>query len=111
MRHTLPRVLKPPTIFHLWSFSSIADTTKDEPMCMAQYSRLFGTYRLPAVPSDTIHIHPQSNHVLLISRGRFFAVDILDKTTGAPLTETLWQQQVERVLATTANSPVAGAQF
>ncbi|KAI6657714.1 Carnitine O-acetyltransferase-like [Oopsacas minuta] len=52
------------------------DIIGDSPLCMSQYNKLAGTYRIPGVEIDSLRYSPDTNHVLVIHRGRYFKLPI-----------------------------------
>jgi len=69
------------------------------PLCMWQYSRIFGTVRIPGEEMDSLETHSKSKHIVVISKGKFFKVDIYDQY--GPLTPADIQIQFTRVLQQT----------
>eukprot|EP01119_Soliformovum_irregulare_P002656 TRINITY_DN1290_c0_g1_i2.p1 TRINITY_DN1290_c0_g1~~TRINITY_DN1290_c0_g1_i2.p1 ORF type:complete len:712 (-),score=129.16 TRINITY_DN1290_c0_g1_i2:41-2176(-) len=69
------------------------------PLCMWQYSRIFGTVRIPGEEMDALETHSKSKHIIVISRGKFFKVEIYDQY--GPLTPADIQIQFTRVLQQT----------
>ncbi|XP_023168002.1 carnitine O-palmitoyltransferase 2, mitochondrial [Drosophila hydei] len=51
------------------------------PLDMSQYSRLFGTSRIPKLGKDELVQSPQSKHILVMRRGNMYAMNVLD-TSG-----------------------------
>lgn len=49
------------------------------PLCSWQYERIFNTGRVPGVESDKITHYMDSNHIVVMHRGRFFKVIIYHK--------------------------------
>lgn len=62
------------------------DMEKTTPLDMSQYPKLFSATRIPGYSRDVFKHVPeaQAKHVLVICRGRYFAVDILN-AAGEPL--------------------------
>ncbi|XP_017137735.1 carnitine O-palmitoyltransferase 2, mitochondrial [Drosophila miranda] len=50
------------------------------PLDMSQYSRLFGTARIPRLGRDELVQAPDSKHVLVMRRGHMYAVNVLDSS-------------------------------
>eukprot|EP01137_Pigoraptor_chileana_P035371 Opistho-2@29268 len=47
------------------------------PLCMHQYTKLFGVCRVPKRERDTIETFPEATHFLVIRKGHIFTVDAL----------------------------------
>ncbi|KAF9885086.1 hypothetical protein FE257_000726 [Aspergillus nanangensis] len=54
------------------------DTVRGTPLCMYQYSRLFGTARVPTENGCVISQDPHAKHVVVMCRGQFYWFDVLD---------------------------------
>ncbi|WAQ97117.1 CLAT-like protein [Mya arenaria] len=51
---------------------------KGQPLCMAQYYRLFTSYRLPGHPKDSLLISGMdSHHIIVACKNQFFVLDLL----------------------------------
>ncbi len=46
------------------------------PLCMHQYSRIFGTVRVPHAGVDTLEFYTKSTHIVVISKNRYFRVEV-----------------------------------
>lgn len=49
------------------------------PLCSSQYERIFNTSRIPGVESDKIVHYMDSNHIVVLHKGRYFKVTIYYK--------------------------------
>lgn len=49
------------------------------PLCSWQYERIFNTVRAPGVETDKIIHYMDSNHIVVIHKGRYFKVIIYYK--------------------------------
>ena len=54
----------------------------DTPLCMHQFRFLPGTYRVPGKERDSLSFSPDSSHVLVIHRGRYFKLPIYSGSGG-----------------------------
>lgn len=54
------------------------DRVRGQPLCMADYTRLFSSVRVPLLGRDRIETHSNTQHIIVLKRGHVFAVDILD---------------------------------
>ncbi|KAL5399937.1 hypothetical protein PMIN06_005379 [Paraphaeosphaeria minitans] len=63
------------------------DTVRGQPLCMYQYSRLFGTARIPTENGCQIGQDPTSKHVVVLCHGQFYWFDVLDENSDLIMTE------------------------
>ncbi|RMZ72844.1 carnitine acetyl transferase [Pyrenophora seminiperda CCB06] len=63
------------------------DTIKGQPLCMYQYSRLFGTARIPTEHGCQIGQDPTSKHIVVMCYGQFYWFDVLDDNHDLIMTE------------------------
>ena len=63
------------------------DTLRDKPLCMYQYSRLFGTARVPTENGCHIGQDSDAKHIVVICRGQFYWFDVLDDNSDLIMTE------------------------
>lgn len=63
------------------------DTVRGTPLCMYQYSRLFGTARLPTDNGCVISQDPSAKHVVVMCRGQFYWFDVLDDNSDLIMSE------------------------
>lgn len=63
------------------------DTVRGQPLCMYQYSRLFGTARIPTENGCQIGQDPASKHVVVMCYGQFYWFDVLDDNHDLIMTE------------------------
>ncbi|KAI9661393.1 MAG: hypothetical protein M1831_003126 [Alyxoria varia] len=63
------------------------DTVRKQTLCMYQYSRLFGTARIPTDNGCQIAQDPTSKHIVVICRGQFYWFDVLDANNDLIMTE------------------------
>ncbi|KAI4689554.1 uncharacterized protein J4E88_002908 [Alternaria novae-zelandiae] len=63
------------------------DTIRGQPLCMYQYSRLFGTARIPTEHGCQIGQDPTSKHVVVMCYGQFYWFDVLDDNHDLIMTE------------------------
>ncbi|KAI9813914.1 MAG: hypothetical protein M1832_006061 [Thelocarpon impressellum] len=63
------------------------DTLRGTPLCMYQYSRIFGTARVPTENGCHIGQDPTSKHMVVICRGQFYWFDVLDDSSDLIMTE------------------------
>jgi carnitine O-acetyltransferase len=63
------------------------DTVRGQPLCMYQYSRLFGTARIPTENGCQIGQDPTSKHIVVLCHGQFYWFDVLDDNSDHIMTE------------------------
>ncbi|KAM0278710.1 hypothetical protein ACHAQH_005003 [Verticillium albo-atrum] len=63
------------------------DTIKGTPLCMYQFSRLFGTARVPTENGCQIVQDPESKHIVVLCHGQFYYFDVLDDNSDVIMTE------------------------
>ncbi|KAF2145884.1 uncharacterized protein K452DRAFT_263292 [Aplosporella prunicola CBS 121167] len=63
------------------------DNVKGQPLCMYQYSRLFGTARIPTENGCQIGQDPYAKHIVVLDRGQFYWFDVLDDNNDLIMTE------------------------
>lgn len=55
------------------------DTMRNgKPLCMYQYSKLFGASRIPTEDGCVMQSDPKSNHIVVMSKSQFYWFDVLD---------------------------------
>ena len=63
------------------------DTVRGQPLDMYQYSRLFGTARIPTENGCQIGQDPNAKHIVVLCRGQFYWFDVLDDNHDLIMTE------------------------
>ncbi|KAM9904840.1 hypothetical protein OXX79_002509 [Metschnikowia pulcherrima] len=64
------------------------DTQRNgEPLCMYQYSKLFGASRIPTEDGCVMQTDPNSNHIIVMSKSQFYWFDVLDESNNLVMTE------------------------
>lgn len=63
------------------------DTVRGQPLCMYQYSRLFGTARIPTENGCQIGQDPSSKHIVVMCHGQCYWFDVLDDNHDLIMTE------------------------
>ncbi|GAB7364992.1 hypothetical protein MBLNU230_g5775t1 [Neophaeotheca triangularis] len=63
------------------------DMIRDQPLCMYQYSRMFGTARIPTENGCHIGQDPSSKHIVVLCKGQFYWFDVLDDNNDLIMTE------------------------
>ncbi|PVI08652.1 carnitine acetyl transferas-like protein [Periconia macrospinosa] len=63
------------------------DTVRGQPLCMYQYSRLFGTARIPTDNGCQIGQDPTAKHIVVLCHGQFYWFDVLDDNNDLIMSE------------------------
>ncbi|WPH01091.1 Hypothetical protein R9X50_00392600 [Acrodontium crateriforme] len=63
------------------------DTIRGQPLCMYQYSRMFGTARIPTDHGCHIGQDPSAKHIVVLCRGQFYWFDVLDDNNDLIMSE------------------------
>lgn len=63
------------------------DTVRGQPLCMYQYSRLFGTARIPTEHGCQIGQDPTSKHIVVMCHGQIYWFDVMDDNHDLIMTE------------------------
>lgn len=63
------------------------DTVRGTPLCMYQYSRLFGTARVPTENGCVINQDPRAKHIVVLCRGQIYWFDVLDENSDLIMSE------------------------
>lgn len=63
------------------------DKVKGTPLCMYQFSRLFGTARVPTEAGCQIEQDPESKHIVVMCHGQLYWFDVLDDNSDVIMTE------------------------
>lgn len=63
------------------------DTIRGSPLCMYQYSRMFGTARVPTADGCVIGQDSDARHMVVMCRGQFYWFDVLDDNHDLIMTE------------------------
>lgn len=63
------------------------DTVRGTPLCMYQYSRLFGTARVPTENGCIISQDTTAKHIVVLCRGQFYWFDVLDDNNDLIMSE------------------------
>lgn len=85
------------------------DTVRGTPLCMYQYSRLFGTARLPTDNGCVISQDPAAKHVVVMCRGQFYWFDVLDDNSDLIMTEKDISLNLHVIIEDAAQTPVQEA--
>jgi carnitine O-acetyltransferase len=85
------------------------DTVRNTPLCMYQYSRLFGTARVPTDNGCQIEQDPESKHVIVLCHGQFYWFDVLDDNSDLIMTEKDIAINLQTIIDDATQTPIQEA--
>ncbi|KAI1497027.1 choline/Carnitine O-acyltransferase [Biscogniauxia marginata] len=85
------------------------DTVKGKPLDMYQYSRLFGTARVPTDHGCQIEQDPESKHIVVLCHGQFYWFDVLDDNSDLIMTEKDISINLQTIIDDAAQTPIQEA--
>ncbi|KAJ5578097.1 mitochondrial carnitine O-acetyltransferase [Penicillium hispanicum] len=85
------------------------DTVRGTPLCMYQYSRLFGTARVPTDNGCVISQDPSAKHIVVLCRGQFYWFDVLDDNSDLIMSEKDISLNLHVIIDDAAQTPIQDA--
>lgn len=85
------------------------DTLKGTPLCMYQYSRLFGTARVPTENGCQIAQDSGAKHVVVLCKGQFYWFDVLDDNADLIMTEKDMALNLQVIVDDAEETPIQEA--
>ncbi|KAI9846197.1 MAG: hypothetical protein M1837_004311 [Sclerophora amabilis] len=85
------------------------DTLRGTPLCMYQYSRIFGTARVPTENGCQIGQDLNSKHIVVMDRGQFYWFDVLDENSDLIMTEKDLATNLQAVVNDAQQMPIQQA--
>ncbi|PKS09735.1 hypothetical protein jhhlp_004356 [Lomentospora prolificans] len=85
------------------------DTVKGTPLCMYQFSRLFGTARVPTEEGCRIEQDPESKHIIVMCHGQFYWFDVLDDNSDLIMTEKDIAVNLQTIIDDATQTPIQDA--
>ncbi|RAL61554.1 hypothetical protein DID88_009593 [Monilinia fructigena] len=79
------------------------------PLCMFQYSRLFGTARVPTENGCHIGEDPESKHLVVLCHGQFYWFDVLDDNSDLIMTERDVSINLQTIVDDAQKTPIQDA--
>ncbi|CAN3364415.1 putative mitochondrial carnitine O-acetyltransferase [Diutina catenulata] len=64
------------------------DTVRGKPLCMYQYSKLFGSARIPTHDGCVMQSDASSNHIIVMSKSQIYWFDVLDSNNNIVLSDS-----------------------
>ena len=85
------------------------DQIKGQPLCMHQYSRLFGTARVPTEHGCHIGQDEGAKHLVVLCRGQFYWFDVLDDNSDLIMTEKDLAINLQVIVDDAQDTPIQDA--
>ncbi|TRX92199.1 hypothetical protein FHL15_006814 [Xylaria flabelliformis] len=85
------------------------DNIKGKPLCMYQYSRLFGTARVPTNHGCQIEQDPDSKHIVVLCHGQFYWFDVLDDNSDLIMSERDFVVNLQTIIDDAVQTPIQEA--
>ncbi|PVH88110.1 carnitine acetyl transferas-like protein [Cadophora sp. DSE1049] len=85
------------------------DTVRGQPLCMYQYSRLFGTARVPTENGCHIGQDPDAKHIVVLCHGQFYWFDVLDDNSDLIMTEKDVSINLQTIVDDAQQTPIQEA--
>lgn len=85
------------------------DQIRGQPMDMYQYSRLFGTARIPTENGCQIGQDPSAKHIVVLARGQFYWFDVLDDNSDLIMTEKDLSLNLQVINEDSQQTPISEA--
>lgn len=85
------------------------DKVKSTPLCMYQYSRLFGTARVPTENGCIIGQNATAKHIVVLCRGQFYWFDVLDDNNDVIMSEKDITINLQVILDDAQQTPIQEA--
>ncbi|ODV90866.1 hypothetical protein CANCADRAFT_25219 [Tortispora caseinolytica NRRL Y-17796] len=75
------------------------DNVRGKPLCMYQYSRLFGTSRIPNQDCCIMQTDTTSRHIVVVARSQFYWFDVLDENSDIIISEAELSRNLETIVS------------
>ncbi len=85
------------------------DILKGQPLDMYQYSRLFGTARIPTENGCQIGQDSDSQHIVVLCHGQFYWFDVLDQNSDIIMTEKDLAINLQTIVSDAQQTPIQDA--
>ncbi|KAL1871580.1 hypothetical protein VTK73DRAFT_2009 [Phialemonium thermophilum] len=85
------------------------DMLKGKPLDMYQYTRLFGTARVPTDSGCQIEQDPESKHIIVMCHGQFYWFDVLDDNSDLIMTEKDIAINLQTIISDATQTPIQEA--
>ncbi|GAA6035441.1 hypothetical protein JCM8097_000256 [Rhodosporidiobolus ruineniae] len=81
------------------------DSFRGVPLDMSQYTKLFGTSRIPTKTGCRMQVDPGAKHIVVLCRGQFYWFDVLDSNHRPALTERALLSNLTAIVADAGRTP------
>ncbi|KAL6453199.1 YAT1 putative mitochondrial carnitine O-acetyltransferase [Candida maltosa Xu316] len=82
------------------------DTLKNnKPLCMYQYTKLFGASRIPTEEGCMMQSDPSSNHIIVMSKSQLYWFDVLDSENNLILSEAELNVNFQSIIHDSIHTP------
>jgi len=85
------------------------DKVRNIPLDMYQYSRMFGTARIPTEHGCQIAQDPESKHIVVLCHGQFYWFDVMDNNSDIIMTEKDLAVNFEAIIEDASEVPIQEA--
>jgi carnitine O-acetyltransferase len=85
------------------------DNIRGKPLDMYQYSRLFGTARVPTDHGCQIEQDPDSKHIVVLCHGQFYWFDVLDDNSDLIMSERDVSINLQTIIDDAVQTPIQEA--
>ncbi|KAF2219270.1 Choline/Carnitine o-acyltransferase-domain-containing protein [Elsinoe ampelina] len=85
------------------------DTLRGQPLDMYQYSRMFGTARIPTENGCHIGQDSESKHVVVMAHGQFYWFDVMDENSDLIMTEKDISINLQTIIDDASQTPIQDA--
>lgn len=82
------------------------DTVRGRPLDMDQYTRLFGTARIPTDKGCKMVVNEEARHIVVLRRGQFYWFDVLDDDNRPLLTEREVLRNLQAIVRDADKTPI-----
>lgn len=85
------------------------DSIRGTPLCMYQFSRLFGTARVPTEAGCQIEQDPAAKHIVVMCHGQLYWFDVLDDNSDVIMTEKDVSLNLQTIIDDAVQIPIQEA--
>ncbi|KAH0826289.1 hypothetical protein J3R83DRAFT_5766 [Lanmaoa asiatica] len=82
------------------------DAVRERPLDMDQYTRLFGTARIPTQRGCKMVVNEAARHIVVLRRGQFYWFDVLDDENRPLLTEREVLRNLQAIVQDADKTPI-----
>lgn len=83
-----------------------ADSIRGKNLCMYQYSRLFGSARIPTSSGCMMRADTTSNHIVVLCHSQFYWFDVLDDNNDLIMTEADMALNFQTIVDDASETPI-----